>query len=191
VIKTLHDVTDASGCLDVPDADLDLHYSGYSLALCLSYQTSGSAYHAQVGDCVYGPNSTQSQWNQQGCQTGNFAVKARLKGTTDKSGCTAYSGADEALSTTTSWSELNLVLCLSTNYPDAIGRAPVGTCLLETRSGQNATFQNTSCSQANVVVTGRVAQYNDGSFCGSNHWSTWRNRDFPKSAYTVCFRDKT
>jgi hypothetical protein len=81
-----------------------------------------------------------------------------------------------------------VVLCLSMNYPDAAARATVGSCLLMTGSGPSTNFTAASCGQGNVVVVGRVARYNDTSFCGSYGWTTWPSNDFPALAYTVCFR---
>ncbi|MFI6623615.1 protein kinase [Streptomyces sp. NPDC050528] len=188
VEQVLHGTSDATKCSDVADSDYSLGSTSADRVLCLSYQTAGTGYHAQVGDCVYGPNSVQSTWYKRSCATGNFTVKARLTGTDDPTRCRSYANVEETIKTTTRWSEMNVVQCLSINYPNAAGRAPVGSCLLMTGSGQNTDFQNASCATANVVVTARIGKPNDTAYCGSNGWTTWGSGDFPAIGYTVCFR---
>ncbi|MEU6144287.1 protein kinase [Streptomyces sp. NPDC047081] len=187
VVQAYDDTTDSGECSGTADVDYNVSNAYYDRVLCLSYQAT-SAYHARAGDCVFGPNSAGSAWYRQSCATGNFTVKARLSGTDDTSRCQSYANVEESIKTTTRWSQLNVVHCLSMNFPDAAGRAPVGSCLLMTGSGQRHTFQAASCSVANVVVTGRVSVYDDTAYCGSNGWTTWRSNAFPQIAYTVCFR---
>ncbi|MCF1599167.1 serine/threonine-protein kinase [Streptomyces muensis] len=187
VAQALDGTSDTSECSDVADTDYSVSNSYVNRVLCLTYQ-NGSAYHAEPGDCVYGPNARGSNWSAQGCRTGNFTVKARLTGTSDKSRCESYSGVEQTLTTTTKWDELDVVQCLAMNFPNAAARAPVGSCLLMTGSGQSTDFQTAACSQANVSVVGRSSQYYNVSYCGSYGWTTWRSSDFPKIAYTVCFK---
>ncbi|MFF9620082.1 protein kinase [Streptomyces griseosporeus] len=187
VLAAFSGTTDRGECAGLTEADVVTTNSGLRRVVCLSYQ-GGSAYHAGPGDCVYGPNAKGSNWTRQGCVTGNFTVKARLTGTSDTTRCRSYSGIEQALTSTTRWSELNVVQCLAMNFPNAAGRAPVGSCLLMTGSGQNTDYQAASCGQANVMVTGRVSRYYDTAYCGSYGWTTWRSGDFPDIAYTVCFK---
>jgi serine/threonine protein kinase len=187
VLEALDGTSDTNECADVADADYPVSNSSANRVLCLSYQ-QGGAYHAAVGDCVYGPNARGSTWNTQGCTIGNFTVKARLTGTSDTSRCQSYSGVEQTVTSTTRWSELNVVHCLAMNFPNAAARAPVGSCLLMKGSGQSTDYQAASCSQANVMVVGRVAEYRNVSYCGSYNWTTWRSGDFPKIAYTVCLK---
>lgn len=187
VVQAFDDTSDGGECSGVTDSDYNVSNSYYNRVLCLSYQSS-SAYHARAGDCVLGPNSTAGNWYRRSCATGNFTVKARLTGTDDTTRCQSYANVEETIKTATQWSELSVVHCLSMNYPNAAGRAPVGSCLLRTESGQTVDFQAASCSVANVVVTGRVAAYHDTAYCGSHGWTTWRSGAFPGIAYTVCFR---
>ncbi|MFE7118445.1 protein kinase [Streptomyces sp. NPDC057654] len=187
VLRVVEGTSDTSECHGTPDTDYTVSNPGYKRALCLTYQY-GSAYHARSGECVYGPNSAGSNWTKTSCRTGNFAVKARVTGTTDTARCDAYANVDEGLKVSTRWSQLDLVLCLSMNYPDAAGRAESGSCLLRTGSAQQPHFQATSCANANVVVTGRTSTYHDAAFCGSHGWATWRSPDFPNRSYTICYR---
>lgn len=57
------------------------------------------------------------------------------------------------------------------------------------RLGDRHELRRRLVRQANIVVTGRIAQYYDTSYCGSYHWTTWKSDDFPALAYTVCFRN--
>ncbi|AWT43414.1 MULTISPECIES: serine/threonine-protein kinase [Streptomyces] len=187
VLAAFSGTTDRGECAGFTEADVVTTSAGLRRVVCLSYQ-GGSAYHARPGHCVYGPNAKGSNWTRQSCVTGNFTVKARLTGTSDTARCRSYSGVEQTLTSTTRWSELNVVQCLAMNFPNAAGRAPVGSCLLMTGSGQNTDYQAASCGQANVMVTGRVSRYYDTAYCGSYGWTTWRSGDFPAIAYTVCFK---
>ncbi|MGW1778671.1 caspase, EACC1-associated type [Streptomyces sp. NPDC002143] len=187
VMKALDGTSDTAECAGVADVDYPVSNAYVNRVLCLSYQ-AGTAYHAVAGQCVYGPNSRGSNWARRDCVTGNFTVKARLTGTDDTSRCGPYSNVEQTLSSTAAWSELNVVQCLSMNFPDAAGRAVVGSCLLATGTPGHLEFQAASCSRANAVVMGRVARYYDSPYCGSYPLTTWRSSDFPEIAYTVCFK---
>ncbi len=187
VIRVLEDTSDTGQCRDTPDFDYSVSNSGDNRALCLTY-VYGSAYHARTGECVYGPNTTGSNWTKSGCRIGNFTVKARLAGTADTSRCNMYANVDEGLKVSTRWSQLDVAFCLSMNYPDAAGRAKTGSCLLRTGSAEQPHFQATSCDTANTVVTGRTSTYRDAASCGSYGWATWRSSEFPKHSYTICYR---
>ncbi|MFE2262609.1 caspase, EACC1-associated type [Streptomyces griseosporeus] len=187
VLAAFSGTTDRGECAGFSEADVVTTSEGLQRVVCLSYQ-GGGAYHAGPGDCVYGPNAKGGNWTRQSCVTGNFTVKARLTGTSDTSRCQSYPGVEQTLTSTTRWSELNVVQCLAMNFPNAAGRPPVGSCLLMTGSGQNTDYQAASCGQANVMVTGRVSHYYDTAYCGSYGWTTWRSGDFPDIAYTVCLK---
>ncbi|TJZ54262.1 hypothetical protein FCH28_13900 [Streptomyces piniterrae] len=191
VVDLYHDTTDLDRCDNVTDRDRSVSSTAHDLVLCLSYLSpGGDAYHAEQGDCVYGSNAT-GPWDKESCETGNFKVLAVYRGG-DKSKCDGWprynrwqriSGPDT--------SNLDVLLCLSMNYPDDIGYATVRQCLLKRGSDDNATFTNTgSCGTSNVVVTGRTSRYSDAAFCGNNGWSSWRNRNYPDLAYTVCYRSR-
>jgi serine/threonine protein kinase len=188
VLDTFDGTTSESACSDVRDSDYTVSNAGLKRVVCFSYQHGGTAYRAGPGDCVYGPNARGSTWTEQGCTTGNFTVRARLTGTSDKSRCQAYGEIEQALTSDTPWNELDVVHCLSMNFPDAAGRAPVGSCLLLTDSAQRAYFRAASCSGGNVQVVGRSSQYRNTSYCGAYGWTTWRSSDFPQIAYTVCYK---
>lgn len=188
VLQVRHGTTDTSQCDSLGNDDYNASSKAVNTVLCLTYRTS-SAYHARAGSCVYGPNSSSSTWYEKTCQTGNFRVVQRIGGTTDKSRCPSGGSVDESLTTSTNWPQLNVLLCLSMNYPDAAGRAKVNQCLLRTVRGSTAYFTAVNCNQANVVVTGRTHTYHDTAFCGSNGWTTWPSNDFPAFSYTVCFRN--
>ncbi|GLX54601.1 hypothetical protein Shyhy01_75500 [Streptomyces hygroscopicus subsp. hygroscopicus] len=82
-------------------------------------------------------------------------------------------------------SALDVLLCLSMNYPDDAGYAVRNECLV--KSGH--TFTNVGdCGKSNVYVTGRTNTYGDASFCGSDGCTTWPSTDYPAFAYTVCWR---
>jgi serine/threonine protein kinase len=192
VVRIYSDTTDLSSCDNVTDSDESVSSARHDRVLCLSYQSpGGTAYHADQGDCVYGSNGT-GPWSTQACRTGNFKVLAVYRGTSDDSKCNSWPHYNQ-------WkrfgvaadSGLDVLLCLSMNYPDDAGYAKQNQCLLKSGSEQHATFTNVgSCAASNVVVTGRTRQYGAAAFCGSDGWTTWRPSDFPSLAYTVCWRPK-
>jgi len=186
VVRINSDTTDLNSCDNVPESDRSVSSSRHDLVLCLSYQSSGgTAYHARQGDCVFGAAGS-SAWGTQACQTGNFKVLAVYRGTSDKSKCDPWPhynywrfmpvGAD---------SRLDVLLCLSMNYPDDAGYATVKECL----SKSGSTFTNVgSCNASNVYVTGRTSTPNNPSFCGKDGSTYWRSADYPAFGYTVCWR---
>ncbi|WP_157982400.1 lipopolysaccharide kinase InaA family protein [Nocardiopsis sp. FIRDI 009] len=189
VVDIRYGTTDLGRCADVTDSDRSVSSFRHDLVLCLSYlNPGGDAYHAEQGDCVYGPNGP-GIWRTVPCETGNFTVLA-VYGGDDASNCDGWPrynlwkpflGPNNA--------DLDRVLCLSMNYPDDMGYAEVRQCLLKRGSGDTATFTNTgSCSTSNVVVTGRTSDYGATAFCRGDGWSTWRSSEYPELAYTVCYR---
>ncbi|MEW2519906.1 serine/threonine-protein kinase [Actinacidiphila alni] len=189
VLKVLHGTTDAHECDGLTNDDYNVPSGADDLVLCLTYRSTDT-YHARPGTCLYAPDGTDGTWYRQTCGTGNMQVRARLVGTTDKNRCKAYSDVDATLGSGTDWDELDVMLCLSVNFPDAAARAPVGHCLLRTGTGQ-AHFDNVaSCDQGNVIVTARSRRYHDTAICpAGNGWTSWPSTAFPEYAYTVCFRN--
>jgi hypothetical protein len=45
-----------------------------------------------------------------------------------------------------------------------------------------------ACAKANAILTGKVGKFKDAKFCGPDGWVSWRNKAFPRFAYTVCWR---
>ncbi|WP_435642280.1 LppU/SCO3897 family protein [Streptomyces sp. H49] len=178
--------TDLDSCDGVTDSDESVSSAAYDRVLCLSYQSSGgSAFHAHQGDCVFGAPGAE-EWSRQSCRTGTFKVLAAYRGTTSHAKC-------EGLPHYNYWrsmkvagnSALDVMLCLSMNYPDDAGYAVRNECLV--KSGN--TFTNVGdCGKSNVYVTGRTSAYRDASFCGSDGYTTWPSTDYPAFAYTVCWR---
>ncbi|WP_406300431.1 hypothetical protein OG948_34880 (plasmid) [Embleya sp. NBC_00888] len=161
-----------------------------NLVLCLSYQhPNGTAYHARAGDCVYGLSSGYS-WNAWPCQTGNFKVQAAYRDTTDTSKCNSWPNNNLWKTfTVSSDTGLNVLLCLSINYPDDLGRAAVRTCLRKSGTDAHPTFTNVgSCAGSNVVVTGRTAAPRNAAFCGRDGSAYWDSPEYPALSYTVCWR---
>ncbi|MBN6545940.1 LppU/SCO3897 family protein [Actinacidiphila bryophytorum] len=189
VVDIFRGTTDLDACDDVDDNDESVSSSRNDRVLCLSYQSSGgTAYHADQGDCVYG--TPGGSWGTVSCGTGNFKVLAAYRGTGDHTKCTSWPHYNEWKTFTVSHdSGLDVLLCLSMNYPDDAGYATQRECLLKSGSGGQATFTNVgSCAASNVVVTGRTSRYRAASFCGNDGWTTWEPTDYPALAYTVCWR---
>ncbi|CAM4156450.1 hypothetical protein [Nocardiopsis rhodophaea] len=189
VVEIYHGTTELDSCDGVDDYNQSVSSSLHDLVLCLSFLSpGGDAYHADQGDCVYGPNSG-APWDTQPCETGNFKVLAVYRGS-DESKCDQWPRYNlwKQVSGPANL-DLDVLLCLSMNYPDDIGYAEQRQCLLKSGSGEDASFTNTgSCSTSNVVVTGRTSRYGATSFCRDDGWATWRNREYPELAYTVCYR---
>ncbi|MYS46336.1 hypothetical protein GTY23_35130, partial [Streptomyces sp. SID5998] len=189
VVDIRHGTTDLDSCDGVDDSDESVSSHRHDLVLCLSYlNPGGDAYHAGQGDCVYGPNGSGA-WYTEPCETGNFKVLAVYQGR-NKSKCDGWPHYNLLKPFNgPSGAGLDRILCLSMNYPDAMGYAQVRQCLLKSGSGSDATFTNTgSCDSSNVVVSGRTGRYEAASFCGNDGWTTWRSREYPELAYTVCYR---
>ncbi|HET9168600.1 MAG TPA: hypothetical protein VFN97_04155 [Actinospica sp.] len=189
VVKIVNGSTDLTGCDGVSDEDEAVSAPSDDLVLCLSYQNDGgTAYHATQGQCVYGQSGSGSEWDTEDCQTGNFKVLAVYRGTTDSGKCKSLGDYDYSEYYTETDSSLDVLLCLSMNYPDAAGDASQNECLSKSGTDSHPTFTNTgSCSNSNVYVTGRTNTYDDPSFCGNDGATWWENSDFPTLAYTVCW----
>jgi eukaryotic-like serine/threonine-protein kinase len=188
-VQIIRGSTDLDRCRGLPRVDWRVSYE--DMVFCLSYQHgNGSAYHAQVGECVYGGSGGDTVWEIEDCQTGNFTVVGRYHNKSDWSDCDSGDWDHGRSFTVTGWgNQLNVRLCLLMNYPDDIGHADIDTCLSMTGTEPNLNFEFADCDYANVYVTGRTSTYDDTAFCGSDGWSTWQSYDFPDLSYTVCFRD--
>lgn len=186
-VEVLHGTTDPDDC---GPSDWTVRYPSYDLVMCLDYRhASGSAYHADEGDCVYGESGSGTHWSTQECETGNFTVLERLKGTKDTSRCEGGYGTYSRYFTVKRSPELNVVLCLRINYPDDIGYAERNHCMIKTGSPPDLDFTFSDCDRANVIATGRTSVYDNTAFCGDQGWSTWRSSEFPDLSYTACFRN--
>ncbi|MDA1362864.1 serine/threonine-protein kinase [Glycomyces luteolus] len=191
VVEVFEGTTDLSSCDAVDDVTTSVSSSAGDLVLCLSYlHPNGEAYHAEVGECVFGPNDSVSQWYPIDCQEGAFEVLERLEGVSDPASCAGSVYYNQNYTFTTSQSYLDVVLCLSMIYPDDMGYATQDDCM--SMSGDpdagTALFTFADCDSANTYVTGRVDEYENLDWCGDDGWSTWMSTDFPEHAYTVCWR---
>jgi|GEM_PF-3407275 len=187
IVGAFDDTTDMNSCNGVGDVSQSVSSPSDNRVVCLSYQANGTAYWSKPGQCVYGLNSSGEAWDVEDCQTGNFKVVARYTQTTDKSRCPAWPQSDEDYTYDNSDSGLQVLLCLSMNYPDALGHATQNECLVKNGN----TFTNAdSCPDSNVVVSGRTSTYDDPGFCGNDGAQWWRPEEFPALGYTVCWRWK-
>ncbi|MCD0444454.1 serine/threonine protein kinase [Glycomyces sp. A-F 0318] len=190
VIDVYHDTTDLSLCDGLDDLTTSVADSGSRTVLCLSYRHSyGDAYHAEVGECVFGPDDDVSPWYRIDCQTGAFEVLERLPGESDQDACTESTYYNHAFWFTTDQTYLDVLLCLRFIYPDDAGYAAVDNCMYmdgDPEDGANYWFSD--CDGANVYVTGRTDEYEASGFCGDDGWTTWSSPDFAAHTYTVCWR---
>lgn len=65
--------------------------------------------------------------------------------------------------------------------------APLNGCFYRVSNTDFASVS--SCSQANVIVTGKTSSYSDASSCGSDGWTSWESGGYPDVDYTVCWRN--
>ncbi|MFJ9950253.1 hypothetical protein [Kitasatospora sp. NPDC091207] len=190
VLRIFNGTTNLDSCKNITDYDESVSSRNHNLVLCLTYLSpGGDAFHADQGDCVYGPNST-GPWGKTSCQRGAFSVLASYRGTTDHAKCDSWPNYNLSKTFTVPGnSTLDVLLCLSYTYPDAIGYAKTGACLLKSGSETKPVFSNvSSCSAANIVVAGRTNAYHATSFCGQYGWTTLQVPDYPYLDYTVCWR---
>jgi hypothetical protein len=189
VVHVLPGTTDTSGCDGIADDDWNVPDEIGDQVLCLSYLDASTAYNAVAGGCVFGPPGTDQGWSAQPCQIGNFTVRSRYMDWTGSSVC--GSGSDYYVSFTVGgYPGLNVALCLEMNY-GAAATAPLNTCVLQTGSGSDERFWQTSCGDADddanvYVVTGRVWQYDDPSWCGSYASVWWEPPGYPGLGLTTC-----
>ncbi|WP_435132726.1 LppU/SCO3897 family protein [Actinacidiphila sp. bgisy144] len=186
VVQVNSDTTDLKSCDGVTDSDESVSSTAYDRVLCLSYLSSGgSSFHASQGDCVFGAPGAD-EWSTLPCSTGTFKVLAVYHGTTAHSKCENWPHYNQWRTMTVPGnSGLDVLLCLSMQYPDDAGYATRNECLV--KSGN--TFTNVgSCAKSNVYVSGRTNTYDDPAFCQGDASVWWRSNDYPTFAYTVCWR---
>ncbi|MFR9800167.1 hypothetical protein ACL02U_30370 [Streptomyces sp. MS06] len=186
VVRVNTGTTDLDSCDDVTDSDESVSFTAYDRVLCLSYQSSGgSAFHARQGECVFGAPDDDA-WSKLSCRAGAFKVLAVYRGTTAHSKCDNWPHYNRWRTMTVPGnSSLDVLLCMSMQYPDDAGYATRNECLV--KSGN--TFTNAgSCAKSNVYVTGRTSRYADRSFCGRDGATWWHSTYYPAFSYTVCWR---
>ncbi|WP_075927567.1 serine/threonine-protein kinase [Nocardiopsis sp. CNR-923] len=121
VVDVFHRTTDLDRCDDVDRVTTSVSSAANEMVLCLSYVHSfGEAYHAEPGECVFGPEDDSSPWNIVDCGTGVFQVLERIPREDDMDRCTESTYYNHAFSFTTSEDYLDVVLCLSMTYPSDI-----------------------------------------------------------------------
>jgi serine/threonine protein kinase len=194
VALVLSGTTDHSGCANAANVDYAITNSDDDLVVCLTFLASGDsstttdAYHAKANSCVAGNSGSGQTWFEYSCVVGDYVVLARLTDTADTSQCRSYNNYDaNRYYNPTFSSQLDVVLCLSVNYPDAAGHATVNTCLY-TSNGTVGSFQNVPCNQANAVVVSRINQFDDNAYCNGYPWVSWHSGLNTSIAYTVCYR---
>lgn len=170
------------------DGPWNVTFPAEKVTVCLWYlHPNGDAYRAGAGDCVKERDGT---WSRTECVTGEFSVVRRLSGTSDSGECRGTQGIDRSPAFVVEGVEaLDVVLCLSMNYPDAMGHAPVGACLIA--NGKDGAWKFAfadDCAKANAVVTGRTPGVDTEGFCGGDGAVSWAPPRYPDLGYTVCFR---
>ncbi|MDA1360588.1 hypothetical protein O1R50_13205 [Glycomyces luteolus] len=187
VIDIVEGTNDLSACDAEEDNDQSVTSTVTARVLCLAYIPidGDTAYRAQLGECVYGPNDYSSAWTISDCDTGAFEVIERYEGESDADACANDSYGDRARTYAATDSYFDVTLCLRIIYPDDLGYAEQYTCMVlyEDDSFEYAD----SCETANVRVVGRTSDYEASGFCEGYGWSTWQNPDFPEHGYTVCW----
>lgn len=190
VVDVFYGTTDLSSCDYTDRVTTRVSSSAHDLVLCLSYRHGyGDAYHAEVGECVFGPEEADSDWYVIDCQTGAFKVLERMRGESDMDLCTDSTYYNHAFWFTTSEAYLDVLLCLQFIYPDDMGYAELNNCMyMSGDPAAGATYTFSDCDSANVYVTGRTDEFEASGFCGNDGWSTWASSDFAVHKYTVCWR---
>lgn len=189
VVQVFDHTTSTGACDGVAAWDEAVSSAADDLVACLAYQsTSGTAFHAQPGQCVSGPDGPGA-WSTGPCQAGDFTVLAVFRGDLDAGQCASWPHYDEYWTAPVPGHDgLGVLLCLAMNYPDALGFANVGECLAMTGSGAAAVFTATpGCQGADVYVTARTATYDDPGYCGRDGSQWWEPSGFPALGYTVCW----
>lgn len=177
-------VASADSC----DGPWNVTFPEEKVTVCLWYlHPNGDAYRAKSGDCV---KERDGVWSRTECETGEFTVVDRLGATSDSGECRRLRSIDRSPRFVVDGVEaLDVVLCLSMNYPDAMGHAPVGACLVANGKEGAWHFEFADdCARANAVVTGRTPGVNQAGFCGGDGSVSWAPPRYPDLGYTVCFR---
>lgn len=182
--------SDPAACDGTPLSDMTATYP--EVTLCLTYDHSSEVYRAGEGDCVEEYDYDADRWISEDCTTADFTVTERLEGTGDDAGCDrSRPGSHSQAFTVESWPELDVVLCLSMNYPRGdIGYAQPGDCMHLYGKEGDRTFESADCGSDDVVeITRRTDVYYEvpEEFCGRTNWSNFNPEGFPELAYTVCW----
>lgn len=187
VIDIVEGTNDLGACDGEEDSDQSVTSTVTARVLCMAYIAidGDTAYRAQLGECVYGPNDYSSAWAITDCGTGAFRVLERYEGQSDANACANDAYGDRARTYAATDSYFDVTLCLQIVYPDDLGYAEQYTCMVlyEDDSFRYAD----SCEVANVRVMGRTSDYDASGFCDGYGWSTWSSPDFPEHSYTVCW----
>ncbi|MDT0342286.1 serine/threonine-protein kinase [Streptomyces litchfieldiae] len=190
VLRVINGSADASACDGTPLSDLAAAYP--DITLCLTYRHYSDVYHAREGDCVEEYDYDVDRWIPEDCTAADFTVMERLEGTNDDAGCDrSRPGSYSHAFTVEAWPELDVVLCLSMNYPRGdIGYAQPGDCLHLYGTEGDRSFEFADCDSADIVqVTRRANAYYDDAteYCGQTNGSRFDPEGFPELAYTVCW----
>ncbi|MCD0442369.1 hypothetical protein LO763_01845 [Glycomyces sp. A-F 0318] len=189
-VDIVEGTTDLSSCDGMTTVDLAVSSTGATRVLCLSYNViaGDDAYHAQVGDCVYGTSASGSPWNVIDCQDGAFKVIERLQGESSISACTESTYYIYGVGYSTGESYLDTTLCLQMMYASGdAGYAEIDDCM--SMNSDYTYFEFVSdCGDGNIYVTGRTNEIVDGeSWCNGWGWAYEEVPDFPELSYTICW----
>ncbi|MEU6246626.1 hypothetical protein [Glycomyces sp. NPDC047010] len=189
-IDIVEGTSDLTSCDSNTMVDLAVSSTGATRVLCLSYTViaGDDAYHAQVGECVYGTSTSGSAWNIIECQDGAFKVIERLQGESSTSACTDSTYYIYGVGYSTGSTYLDTTICLQMMYASGdIGYAEVDDCLSMNSDYTYASFVS-DCGDGNAYVTGRTNEIVDGeSWCNGWGWAYEEVPDFPELSFTVCW----
>ncbi|RRR99425.1 LppU/SCO3897 family protein [Glycomyces terrestris] len=189
-IEIVEGASDLTACDGLPTADLAVSSTGAARVLCLSYNVmeGDDAYHAQVGDCVYGSSTPGTAWNVIDCQDGAFKVIERLEDQSSIDACTDSTYYIYGVGYSTGQTYLDTTLCLQMMYASGdAGYAEVDNCM--SMNSDYTYFEFVSdCGDGNVYVTGRANELVDGeSWCNGWGWAYEEVPDFPELSFTICW----
>jgi hypothetical protein len=183
VVQVEDGTMDSSACDGEQGWDLGWPDPASDQVLCLAYQDSSPAYEASVNQCVFGQPG--QDWNYASCDPGSFTVVGVYQDTTSPGHCGTDSD-EHAVYTVPGFPSLDKVFCLEMIFP-YVATVQIDGCLVESGSGNDISFAAaSSCSDANVVVAGRIFTPYDRSFCGQYAWYTWHSYAYPDLGVTVC-----
>jgi hypothetical protein len=189
-IDIIEGTGDLSACDGMAAVDTAVTSTAANRVLCLSYTAiaGDDAYHAQVGECVYGTSTPSSPWNVIECQDGAFKVIERLEDESSISACSDSTYYIYGVGYSTGQSYLDVTLCLQMIYASGdAGYAEVDDCL--SMNADYTYFEFVSdCGDGNVYVTGRTNEDVDPeSWCNGWGWAYEDITDFPELSYTICW----
>ncbi|PRY60896.1 LppU/SCO3897 family protein [Glycomyces artemisiae] len=189
-VDIIEGTSDLTSCDSNPVVNLSVTSTGTDRVLCLSYTVidGDDAYHAQVGECVYGTSTAGSAWYVLDCQDGAFKVIERIDGESSTSSCTDSTYYIYGVGYSTGETYLDTTLCLQMLYASGdTGYAEVDDCLSMNSDYTYAEFVS-DCDDGNAYVTGRTNEIVDGeSWCNGWGWAYEEVPDFPELSFTVCW----